>query len=219
MVFDPVYDSNRTALYNQGDVVGEHNEVIQTQPQKPIPIFSFADPPKLGKLSDIEPVFQIGIKLEKAFKDKYKDSLLIKSLFFQLLVEIRDQLIRSKDRPEIPSQYQQYARQIDIMTHNIYRYPAHDYTLSEMAAELHLSKNFFTKVFFSIVGKTPLAFVREVKLNHLKSLLLDTELSIGEISRECGMDENYIYVFFKRATGLTPIEYRKRGTLTRFIKE
>ena len=218
-VFDPIYSRARIPEYENGDTVGDYNEMILTQPQETIPPFDFAKSPKLGKLRDIEPVFRIAMRLDRAWQKPEKDRLLIKALFLQLIGEIREQLTRPADIIQVPGKYQQYARQVEKLTDSIRRNPNEHYSLQFMADQLKLSINSFSSVFSAITGYTPIAFVHQVKLNQIKCLLLDTELSISEIAKECNIEANYLYVFFRKEMNMTPMEYRRQNCLMKAEEE
>ena len=219
IVFDPEYTADRDSLYQAGDWTGDRNEVILTQSQNPIPPFEFAKSPKLGKLRDIEPVFRIAMRLDRAWQKPEKDRLLIKALFLQLIGEIREQLTRPADIIQVPGKYQQYARQVEELSFTIRHNPNEHYTLQYMADQLKLSINSFSSVFSAITGYTPIAFVHQVKLNQIKCLLLDTELSISEIAKECNIEANYLYVFFRKEMNMTPMEYRRQNCLMKAEEE
>ena len=44
------------------------------------------------------------------------------------------------------------------------------------------------------------------------TLLAEGKLSVGQIAVQCGFaSEEYFYAFFKRATGQTPLQYRRNA--------
>lgn len=60
------------------------------------------------------------------------------------------------------------------------------------------------------------ASVRDVilrtKIEHVRTLLEESSLSIGEIAEQCGnMNESHLAVLFKKATGLSMRDYRKQN--------
>ena len=60
------------------------------------------------------------------------------------------------------------------------------------------------------------ASVRDVilrtKLERVRSLLEESNLTIGEIAAQCGnMNESHLAVLFKKATGLSMSDYRRRN--------
>ena len=60
------------------------------------------------------------------------------------------------------------------------------------------------------------ASVRDIilrtKLERVRSLLEESNLSIGEIAAQCGnMNESHLAVLFKKATGLSMSDYRRQN--------
>jgi AraC-like DNA-binding protein len=83
-------------------------------------------------------------------------------------------------------------------------------SLAQYAAELHVTQNHLNDTIKAISGKTPGELIRERLIREASQLLLNTQLSIGEI---CFLlkfeDTSYFSRFFKRYTNLTPSQHRK----------
>jgi transcriptional regulator GlxA family with amidase domain len=73
----------------------------------------------------------------------------------------------------------------------------------------------FRKVFKQVTGLSPNQYYLNLRLNKAKALLVNTDLSIVEISNLTGF-ENLFYFsnYFKKKNGVSPILYRnnKRNT-------
>ena len=79
----------------------------------------------------------------------------------------------------------------------------------QIALELNISYSGFRRAFREFTGTSPLKYIIELKLNEAKRLLSTTFLSVKEIAYKLNFDNpDYFPVFFKKRTGLTPIEYR-----------
>lgn len=207
-VFDPVYDPCRAETYGQ-DYLGEFNEQ-KSEDWHPIPPFDFAKGPRLGRLTDIEPVYQLADRINYEMTRNPRDELLIKSLFGQLLCELRNQLTARPIQERKAFQYPQYHNRIEDLCYYIQNNSQKTLSIDEMAHITRLSPNFFSRVFKDSVGITPMEFVWKVRVNHIKTLLLDTELQIAQIAELSGFhDEAYLYTLFKRCTGMTPRTYRR----------
>ena len=89
--------------------------------------------------------------------------------------------------------------------------PDHIFTLQEFADEVHLNRMYFGRLFQSVIGKSPFRYMMERRINHAKLLLLTTDRPCGEIGLELGFStETHFSVTFKKATGMTPSEFRKK---------
>ena len=84
-------------------------------------------------------------------------------------------------------------------------------TLSDIAYVTGYSPNYFHHIFTSVMGKTPLRYLLDVRIRHAKYFLAESGKSLSEIAYECGFSSQaYFTEQFKRATYSTPGQYRKR---------
>ena len=75
--------------------------------------------------------------------------------------------------------------------------------------------------FKKLVGHSPHEEIDRVRLNRVKELLRDTDLSLYAIARRVGFQHaEYLSVWFKKASGMTPTDYRRKyGRTSVAIKE
>ncbi len=85
-----------------------------------------------------------------------------------------------------------------------------DITLAECADILEVHPTSIWKLLKTEKNRTFTEYTEEYQLNEAKRLLLETELSVGEIAKELnyGNPQNFIR-FFSRMTGITPGKFRK----------
>ncbi len=82
--------------------------------------------------------------------------------------------------------------------------------LPAMAEKVHMSRSYFSKCFRDIMGKTFQDYVRDLKIEHAKTLLRQTNKSIGWVAAESGYpNEKYFSKVFRETTGELPRDYRK----------
>ena len=68
----------------------------------------------------------------------------------------------------------------------------------------------FSSLFKANMGKSPMEYVREIRLTTAARALLVSNKNINDIAYECGYeDANYFIREFKSAFGFTPNQYRK----------
>lgn len=78
-----------------------------------------------------------------------------------------------------------------------------------LSNELFLSEGYISTAFKNKVHKTISTYINEIRINHAKLLLKETELSIGNIAIQCGFsDPNYFSRTLKKYTSMTPVLYR-----------
>jgi transcriptional regulator GlxA family with amidase domain len=84
-------------------------------------------------------------------------------------------------------------------------------SIEEMAAHLAVSPRTLARRFQKSTGSSPSAFVEQLRVEMSKALLENTALRMGEILDRIGYnDDSAFRRLFRRHTGLSPREYRKR---------
>ena len=87
--------------------------------------------------------------------------------------------------------------------------------LEELAFLFNTNRSAFCKNFKSFTGKTFINYIAEKKLASISDLLLETKLSLSEIAVSVGFESvAYLCRFFKKCTGETPTEYRRKNEKT-----
>ncbi|MGB0759923.1 MAG: substrate-binding domain-containing protein [Rubripirellula sp.] len=83
--------------------------------------------------------------------------------------------------------------------------------VTDVLKTLSLSRRSLEHRFKKLVGRTPHEEIQRVRLNSVKRLLSETELSIAAIAERSGYEHGeYMTAVFRRVTGLTPSEYRRK---------
>lgn len=81
---------------------------------------------------------------------------------------------------------------------------------SEIFAELNYSKEYVSRTFRKVTGKTLTDYMNQRKLSLASVLIQNTDKSIERIGFECGYNNvSYFYRTFKQTFGKTPHELRK----------
>ena len=105
---------------------------------------------------------------------------------------------------------EQIDPRIYIVADYIILHPSEKYTPQKMAEMADLSKQRFSSLFKINMGKTPMEYVREIRLTTAARALLVSNDNINDIAYACGYeDTNYFIREFKSAFGFTPNQYRK----------
>lgn len=94
---------------------------------------------------------------------------------------------------------------------------AHDaLTVQSIVSGIPISRRVLESRFMKAVGYTPHTEIVRVKVNLIKQLLNETSLSLEDIAERTGFAHNeYMSVLFKRETGYSPGEYRKKNRIGR----
>lgn len=83
-------------------------------------------------------------------------------------------------------------------------------SINELAAQVQMSADHFTRAFKKETGTKPLEYINQKRIEKAKLLMVVSSLSVNEILAKTGFNSaSYFIRIFKTATGLTPLEYRK----------
>ena len=83
--------------------------------------------------------------------------------------------------------------------------------LSDLAKQVNLNEQYFCRLFKKAIGCSPVEYINEYRIKQAKQLLEESDLQVMEICLECGFNNqgNFLQEF-RRRTGTTPLQYRKR---------
>lgn len=89
-----------------------------------------------------------------------------------------------------------------------------DPSLIDLAEEFFVSPTYLSKRFKEKTGGNISQYIEKLKMEHAKTMLIVSEVPVTEIALEVGyMDSNYFSRVFKKATGMTPRDFRVYYTL------
>lgn len=87
--------------------------------------------------------------------------------------------------------------------------PEKQWKISEIADELFLSKSYLQKIYKTYFGKSIIEEMIQFRIDRAKELLLNTDMTVTEIARECGYSSyNYFARQFKTIEDISPSDYR-----------
>lgn len=86
-----------------------------------------------------------------------------------------------------------------------------DIRVSDVVRELAVARRALEQRFVRLVGRTPAAEIRRVRLEEAKRLLVETDRSVADISRATGFGHQDLFSrVFRRSVGLTPSQFRRQ---------
>ena len=96
-----------------------------------------------------------------------------------------------------------------LLRNRIKKNPELPWNISEIAESLYLSKSYLQKIYKSYFGKSIIEEMIEFRISNAKTLLSQTDMTVTEISRECGYSSyNYFVRQFRLCEGCSPSDYR-----------
>jgi LacI family transcriptional regulator len=83
--------------------------------------------------------------------------------------------------------------------------------VADVVKQIPLSRRVFESRFVKLLGRTPHDEITRLRIERVKELLSETELSLQAIAARVGFrHEEYLSAVFKKQTGMTPSAFRKR---------
>lgn len=130
-----------------------------------------------------------------------------KSILYKILTKIEREIAEAK----ISNMHDSILEAVEYI---------HDHFTEEglsvdyLAKMCGMSDTYFRKLFVKNFSVTPINYIKNLKINYAKELLLSGYYTIGEVSDKCGFNTiNYFSSFMKKETGKTPSEICRKNTV------
>jgi LacI family transcriptional regulator len=83
--------------------------------------------------------------------------------------------------------------------------------VSDIVSQLAVARRALEQRFVRLLGRTPAAEIRRVRIEDAKRMLVESERSVAEISRLTGFGHQDLFSrVFRRTVGLTPTQFRRQ---------
>ncbi len=151
---------------------------------------------------------RIGDIFEKLLEEHItrQNKNIVRAYLTILLSEIEETLQDGENGPQTESNLCNRFIEEAFQTSNL------SVPLAEYAEKLNITQNYLHKTVKRFTGKTPHTWITEAVILEAKVLLCQSEQTVGEIAFTLGInDPAYFSRFFKKQTGFTPQEYRKKS--------
>ena len=165
-------------------------------------------PKNLSCISSVRSIFQELLVLYDTRPSGWQ--LLLKNNLYHILVILFSENLlqpspanRSLQTRE--NQYKQILRYIqEHYDRKIY--------LEDLASSLDMNPQYFCRFFKKAIGLSPVEYLNEYRIRQAVRLLKDSSLPVTEVCLDCGYNNmgNFLREF-RRYTGTTPLQYRKRS--------
>lgn len=132
-------------------------------------------------------------------------------LIMLIFIKVSEQLKKKKTA----NLHVQMHDELVKLRSEIYSNPHNDWSITEMATKLHISKGYLHDIYKETFLTSCMSDVIQSRISYAKELLAETDRSIGEISSLCGYNSEVHFMRqFKKLTSMTPKEFRKFSRLS-----
>ncbi len=171
---------------------------------------SFAPKPDL-KLNDVR-FFDISGLFEKMYleyiqmNNGYTD--IVRAYLIEIIVKIFRYAPESSKKDLTGRNSELILKAIEYMKLNYHS----EISLSDLAMNSFISKNYFSKLFKEVTGTNVSDYIQYLRVEQACNLLRSSDMKVTGIAGQVGFsDMKFFYEVFKKITGKKPGEYRKMG--------
>ncbi len=149
----------------------------------------------------IKALFEITAKesQQRSFISRYLNENLVKAIILcAMRLFVPEEAFSNKNRvfTETKAYFDKYFLTLD--------------NIDSVCRELNINKFFLTHLFKENLGKPPVKYLIDKRMEFAKKLLKESSKSISEVAKECGyVDVAYFCRIFKKTVGTTPLKYRR----------
>lgn len=131
------------------------------------------------------------------------------SNIFRILIHLPENIIY--DHNDNNYNYVQENR-VQLILNYIHSHYREKIMLEDLAQVASVSKTEAMRSFRSIIGQSPIKYLKNYKLQNAAYMIRNTNYSIGQICELCGFDDNsYFSKSFKEMYHCTPLAYREKS--------
>ncbi|WP_340399385.1 AraC family transcriptional regulator [Paenibacillus sp. FSL H8-0079] len=132
-------------------------------------------------------------------------------LFLLQLLSVLDKQKEGADEALSQLTDSRHLRHSEKMMRWIEEHFEYEMRLDQMAADVHLSKSYASRIFHQETGSSITDYVTARRLKQAYLLLETTTLSVEEIGRRAGfLNGSYFIQLFRKSAGTTPLQYRQQ---------
>lgn len=146
-------------------------------------------------------------KSSDRFSEAAKKALLAE-LFVALARNAGKRAEREEPMDETEANIQEAAKYI-------FEHYSEDITLGQASSIARMSETYFSRKFKEVTGFGFKEYTTNIRMQHAVEMLKNGDLSVTKIAISCGFpDANYFGDTFKKRTGMSPREFRKKESTT-----
>jgi AraC family transcriptional activator of pobA len=196
-----------------GWIISLSDSVLEHMIKREADVIEAIDKFQIGEVvpeAETEEVFNIMLKCIDEYNSAKLGRLLMLQYLVGQLVVLLSRLPESLKHPtyRVDNSAIIYYRRFTQLVRESSSYKR---TIEEYAAELKISSGHLSRICSSIAFKSPREIIMDFYITQAQLLISDVEKSIAEVCYTLGFeDPSYFSRVFKKKTGLTPNEFRKK---------
>lgn len=160
--------------------------------------------PKHTTLPFPQQAYQLVEQLNEASKEREANAYWKRQHAFEQLLKMMDMRLNNQDATPIV----RLAEQVESFIRNHY---SENITNERLSFTFNYHYNYITRAMKQMYGMTPNEYVLKVRIDHAKSLLLNTHWSIASIAEQVGFENTpYFSNCFSKHLGLSPSQFRNQ---------
>ncbi len=130
---------------------------------------------------------------------------------FENIDELIDSLVLFIEETNIDIQdYKSNNKNFLSMVKYINQNFTNEISIKSISDQLYLNPNYISQLFKKEAGTTFVKYITNLRIEKAKELLINSRLSINEVSKECGFKDYFYFIkIFKKHCNKAPTEYRK----------
>lgn len=168
-----------------------------------VPSLPFTTVCSQNTFTDYEPLFRAALDAYERREPGYQ------TLCYGLLLQIIGALYREQQQLAGEKALLRLRPAVTCLQE---RYADPELHIRDLAPICGITEVHLRRLFTALYGKTPFAFLQEIRIRHAQVLLRNTQKPVGEITLLCGFGDIYGFSHcFKRHTGQSPLHYREYG--------
>lgn len=192
------------AMQSQAYPVVAELGALELAPGRGVPLHLDA-----GELRGVLAILR-GMEREQGSANSFS-ALALTARFILLLVELV-RLRRKHPGGDRPAGAPRTGEKLAELLMLLAEHPERNFSRRDLAERLCVSESTLQRIFRARTGFSPHEYLTRLRLKKAATLLLESELSVGEVANETGFaDSNYFCRSFRRFAKLSPLEFRRRN--------
>ncbi|GMB08867.1 AraC family transcriptional regulator [Thermolongibacillus altinsuensis] len=158
--------------------------------------------PQYAKVNQKERIEQLLQQIVELNEEQAPDSPLKQQMYFiELILQLQKQAL------SIPSAAEKVCMDALEYIHHHYHEPL---DMKQLATALRFHPDYISRCMQKTIGMSAIQYINHYRLSKAKKLLASTNETIAAIAKQVGMEDGaYFSRLFKKAEGVTPMEYRR----------